>query len=149
MENEPRPKSILICDDEPDILEMMSNLFKSKGYAVETATGHEEFFAKFERNRPDLILLDIRIPDRDGFSIADELQQRENRAPIIFVTAHNRSIYRLCSPVAGAVDFIVKPFDPDVLLASVKKALKSDASGSNWFLYATCRKSQLAEQSTE
>src|SRR5258708_37727217 len=141
-------KKILVCDDDPDILDVISHLLVHAGYVVNTATEHEEFFEKFKAVQPDLILLDVRMPERDGFWIAQELQRLNNKAPIMFITAHNRSVYRLCAPIAGAVDFVVKPFDPDVLLERVKKAVNTDADSSNWFLYATCHHPYV-EQTTE
>jgi len=141
-------KRILACDDDPDILGVIAFLLNDAGYTVETATSHEEFFEKYAGFKPDLILLDVRMPDHDGFWVAQELQRLNNKAPIIFLTAHNRSVYRLCAPIAGAIDFMLKPFDTDVLLARVKKAINTDADSSNWFLYATCHQ-RCVDQSTE
>src|SRR4051812_9425421 len=142
-------KKILICDDDADILDLITCLLTNEGYEVKSATAHDEFFAKYKHYKPDLILLDIRMPEHDGFWIADELQLLKNKAPIIFVSAHNRSVYRLCAPVAGAIDFIVKPFEPDLLLARVRSALKLSDASASWFLYATCHQPAQAEQTTE
>jgi DNA-binding response OmpR family regulator len=142
-------KRILVCDDDADIAGMLSQLLTDAGYDVSTASGHDEFFKKFAIARPDLILLDVRMPEHDGFWIAEELQRLENKAPIVFVTAHNRSVYRLCAPVAGAVDFIVKPFEPDLLLQKIQNILKPNSASSSWFLNATCYQSNVPEQTTE
>jgi DNA-binding response OmpR family regulator len=142
-------KKILVCDDDADILDVISSLLKLEGYAVTTATAHDEFFAKFRHCKPDLIILDVRMPEHDGFWIADELQILKNKAPIIFVSAHNRSVYRLCAPIAGAVDFIVKPFDPPDLIERVRSVLKLTDGSASWFLYATCHQPANSDQSTE
>jgi DNA-binding response OmpR family regulator len=142
-------KRILVCDDDSDIANMLQTLLTGAGYNVTTANEHSEFFTKLDAVNPDLIMLDIRMPEHDGFWIAEELQRRKNKAPVIFVTAHNRSVYRLCAPIAGAVDFILKPFDPMMLLEKVKKTLSDSAASSSWFLYATCHHPANADQSTE
>ncbi len=141
-------KKVLVCDDDPDILELLKTLLSNSGYSVSTAMAHEEFFDKIDEFEPDLILLDIRMPEHDGFWIAEELQRLDINIPIIFVSAPNRSVYRLCAPIAGAVDFIIKPFEPDVLLDRVSKALKMPAKSQNWFLYAASYKPKVHE-STE
>jgi DNA-binding response OmpR family regulator len=115
-------KRILVCDDDDDILDMLSHLLNGVGYIVSTAHGHKEFMERFDESRPDLILLDVRMPERDGFWIAEQLQSVE-RVPIIFITAHDRPVYRLCAPIVGAADYLAKPIDPDVLLARIEKAL--------------------------
>jgi DNA-binding response OmpR family regulator len=143
-------KKILVCDDDSDIAGLLAHLLTEAGYEVSTASGHDEFFKKFSALRPDLIMLDIRMPEHDGFWIADELQRLDNKAPILFCTAHNRSVYRMCAPIAGAVDFIVKPFDPDALVARIRQILKPhSAESSSWFLSATCYRPSAPDQSTE
>ena len=131
-------KKVLVCDDDLDSQDLICVILRTEGYAVDSAANHSEFFSKYRDFHPDLILLDIAMPGHDGFWIADELQRLENKAPLIFVSAHNRTVYRLCAPVAGAIDYILKPFDPTVLLTRVANALRPDASSSNWFLFATC-----------
>ena len=138
-------KRILICDDDADILDLIKTLLCNAGYSVTTATGYEEFFANYKASKPDLILMDIRMPEHDGFWMAEELLRLSNKAPIIFVSAHNRSVYRLCAPIAGAIDFIIKPFDPDHLLGRVRNALKVNPASSNWFLYTSSYKPAVQE----
>jgi len=115
-------KRILICDDEDDILEMLAHLLNEAGYSVSTAHEHKEFMTRFHEAKPDLILLDVYMPEHDGFWIAEQLQGIR-RVPIIFITAHDRHVYRLCAPIVGAADYLAKPLDPDVLLNRIEKAL--------------------------
>jgi DNA-binding response OmpR family regulator len=125
-------KRILVCDDDHDIVMLLSVILEGAGYLVETAHGHVEFAAKFDPTAPpNLILMDVRMPERDGFSIAENLG---GRVPIIFVTAHDRPVYRLYAPIAGGADYVTKPFDPDDLLKRIEKALQVDPRKSNWFL---------------
>ena len=118
------PKSILICDDNDEILELCSVILNKAGYQVQTASGHAEFSQKFDPTAPPhLIILDVQMPEHDGFWIAENLGSGV-RVPIIFVTGHDRPVYRLYAPIAGAADYITKPFDPDELLLRVETALK-------------------------
>jgi two-component system OmpR family response regulator len=75
------------------------------------------------------------LPEHDGFWIAEHLPCSQ-RIPIIFITAHDRPVYRLCAPIVGAQDYIAKPFDPNVLLLRIEKALYPAAKSSSRFLEA-------------
>ena len=130
-------KRILICDDQDDTLDSTRQLLALEGYDVVTARNHVEFFERFKSSRPDLLILDIRMPSRDGFCIAETVQVLDNHIPIIFFTGYDRPLYRMYSTVAdGAADYLVKPVDPDRLLASVKRALSLKAYSSSCFLPA-------------
>lgn len=128
-------KRILICDDDDDILDMLQHLLNGAGYTVATAHEHKEFMKSFHETKPDLVLLDVRMPERDGFWIAEQLQLTD-RVPIIFITAHDRPVYRMCAPIVGAADYLAKPIDPDVLLDRIDKALHPCPRSSSRFLEA-------------
>ena len=122
-------KNIFVCDDDPDTLELVSHLLRSAGYFVVTAHGHSELLKQMQENEPDLVVLDIRMPECDGFWIAESLRAAGKSAPIIFLTAHDTPGYRLVATlVSKTVGFIVKPFDPEELLKAVDKALKQGTS---------------------
>lgn len=140
-----RTKVILVCDDDPDIAEFVSFLLRKAGHAVEVAHNHSECLARFHAQPPDLVILDVRMPEHDGFWVAEKLTFEGNKAPIMFMTAHDEPLYRLCAPIAGAVDYIAKPFDPDFLMERVQNALKNDPKDSNWFLQATQYEQSLLE----
>jgi DNA-binding response OmpR family regulator len=123
-------KHILICDDEEDILEMLSLLLSNAGYAVSTARGHKEFMTKFHEHLPDLILMDVQMPEHDGFWIAERLPGHK-RIPIIFITAHDRPVYRLYAPMVGAEDYLSKPFEPRQLLSRLESALQPQKRNSS------------------
>jgi len=116
-------KHILVCDDDSDILELLNCLLVNAGYSVAVAHEHHEFMQRFHETKPDLILMDVHMPEHDGFWIAERLPTNE-RIPIIFITAHDRPVYRVCAPIVGAEDYIAKPFAPEDLLARIKKALQ-------------------------
>ena len=116
-------KKILICDDDQDTLDALSVLLRNAGYEVLTAHEHNELSAKMRDSDPDLILLDVRMPERDGFWIAEGLQVLGRSIPIILMTAYDRMIYRLYAPFVGCVEYLVKPIDPRVLLSKINHTL--------------------------
>ena len=122
-------RNILICDDDAFILEMVEQLLTGAGYSVSTARGHQEFMEKLCDTKPDLILLDVHMPDCDGFSIAQRVAR--SQIPIIFMTAHDRPSYRQCAPIVGAEDYIAKPFDTDFLLSRIQTVLDTQKKATS------------------
>ncbi|MGM0568491.1 MAG: response regulator, partial [Elusimicrobiota bacterium] len=108
----PDSASILVVDDIPDNIKIASIILRSVGYEVDSAGNAAEVLDKIENNKYDLILLDVVMPDRDGFSVCREL--KENPAtkdiPVIFLTAKTGFDDMLEGFKAGAVDYITKPF---------------------------------------
>jgi DNA-binding response OmpR family regulator len=141
-------RHILICDDNDDVLEFLAKFLELAGYDTAKAHGYDEFVKAYDARVPDLILLDVRMPDRDGFWIAERLQIANNKAPIIFITAHDKPLYRLCAPIAGAVDYVTKPFEPDDLEKRINAALQVDARTSNWFLQSVDYERRLGSRSS-
>ena len=121
-------KTILVCDDNADILEVVSKILRSSGYIVFVANGYKEFLPQIESAHPDLLICDIRMPEHDGFWIAEHLQTQGIHIPIIFITAHDTNLYRAYAPFVGSVGYITKPFEDFELLGQVEKALSADAS---------------------
>jgi len=114
---------ILIIDDDPDILEPLSLLLESEGFAVDTTTKAVQTYDKVERFRPTLILLDILMSGEDGRTICRKLkdQKATKHIPIVMMSAHPTA--KDDSAGCGADDFIAKPFDLETLLTMVKKHL--------------------------
>ena len=115
--------SILIVDDDPDILEPLSLLMESEGFAVHTTTKAVQTYDKVEKFKPSLILLDILMSGEDGRTICRKLKDQKStkHIPIIMMSAHPTA--KADSQGCGADDFIAKPFDLDTLLAMIKKHL--------------------------
>jgi len=116
-------KTILLCDDDPEILKSVGMLLESAGYDVHTAHEYRELNAQLKETKPDLLVLDVRMPERDGFNIAESLQALGMNIPIIFMTGYDQLIYRLYAPFVGAVEFLIKPVEPAKLLNHVAHAL--------------------------
>jgi CheY-like chemotaxis protein len=117
---------ILIIDDETEFVEMVAFRLAKAGYEVDTAADGEAGLAKTRAARPDLILLDIWMPKKDGYQVIAELKADPATAaiPVIFLTASTlpQTLDKL--KAAGAADYILKPFDPAVRMAKVKAALE-------------------------
>lgn len=117
-------KTIVVCDDNNDILEMYQMLLSAEGYAVRTAHGFVELKPLFTTLKPDLLILDIQMPEMDGFDVLDELKRLNLTVPVFMITAHDNFIYRRYAPVIGALEYLTKPVDCDKLLSKIKTILK-------------------------
>jgi two-component system KDP operon response regulator KdpE len=114
---------ILIVDDEPSILKAMAPLLRSRGYDVETAATGRAALEAFDRDPPDLVILDLMLPDLDGLDVCRRLRER-GRTPIIVLSAREAERDKVAALDLGADDYVTKPFGPDELLARVRVALR-------------------------
>lgn len=119
-------KRILLIDDEPDVLDLIKSRLEINDYEVITALNGEEGIKRAQEVRPDLILLDIIMPGKDGFEVCRELKVNFSTKdiPVIFLSAKGREDDAFEGLRLGAVNYIVKPYDPKELLDKVDKALK-------------------------
>jgi two-component system alkaline phosphatase synthesis response regulator PhoP len=119
-------KKILIVDDERDIVKALMIRLESNGYEVVTAFDWAQGIAMANKEMPDLILLDIRMPSGNGFSVVELLKKsdRTNRIPIIFLTGSPERNAEERAIELGARFYIKKPYDPEELLDAVKRALE-------------------------
>jgi diguanylate cyclase (GGDEF)-like protein len=117
---------ILVVDDNPDNLEIISTRLEFGGYRVARAERGEEAVEKVEEVRPDLVLLDIMMPDMDGYEVARRLRDKEELAyiPIIFVTARDSTEDKVTGLDAGADDYLTKPINFPELEARVRSMLR-------------------------
>lgn len=122
-------KTILVVEDEEDVLELLRYNLDKNGFAVETATSGEEAIEKARRMHPDLILLDIMLPGLDGLDVCKILKRHAEteRIPIVMVTAKGDEADIVAGLEVGADDYITKPFSPRVLVARVKAVLRRPA----------------------
>jgi len=119
-------KPVILCvDDDPDILDFMKVLLSGKGYQVLTSeTGSQALMAVL-RDKPDVVLLDVTMPDMSGYDVCEKLQDKEETAyiPVIMVTALSEDKDKLRALRAGAADYLVKPIDPAGLISKVETLL--------------------------
>jgi DNA-binding response OmpR family regulator len=125
-----RKKKILVVEDHEDLLELLRLQFKQEGFAIATATNGVEALKKARSLLPDLILLDIMLPELDGFAVCEILRRDPATAstPIIMVTGLCSQITRCAGIESGATDFVTKPVSPAQLVSRVKDMLRQRAT---------------------
>ena len=123
---------ILIVEDDLDVAEMLNAYFRVQGYEVFTVNWGEDGVRAAQTVLPDLVILDIRLPDIDGYEVARRIRtdRRTSEIPIIFLTEKRERIDRLQGFEVGADDYITKPFDVQELRLRVRNALKRVSQGS-------------------
>ena len=122
MTNDDNPK-LLIVDDDPNICEMLRVYFENEGYRVKTASDGLEGVQFFKFYEPDLVLLDIMMPKKDGWQVCREIREISPK-PVIMVTARGETFDKVLGLELGADDFVVKPFDMKELSARIKAVLR-------------------------
>lgn len=117
---------ILVIDDEEDILKTLSMALKLEGYTVESASDGQEGFDKACRLKPDLVVSDVMLPSLNGYQICRKLKDDKEYKdiPIILITVQAQQIYKTQGKQAGANDYLVKPFEMEVLIDKIKNLLK-------------------------
>ena len=122
-------KKILLVDDEQDILEIISYNLEKEGYHVFTASNGNEGIAKAKEILPDLILLDVMMPEKDGIETCQELRKNKElqKTLIVFLSARSEEFSQLAGYQAGANDYIVKLIKPKVLVSKVAALLQLGA----------------------
>ena len=121
--DEKKSYSILIADDDMNVHQSLSVYFKREGYRVLSARDGEEALELVERARPDMVLLDIMMPRKDGLTVCREIRKTRN-VPIIVLSAKGEEFDKLLGLELGADDYITKPFSPREVLARVKTVLR-------------------------
>jgi DNA-binding response OmpR family regulator len=115
--------SILVVDDEPTVLDVVCRYLEREGYTVSTADTGRKALAAIERESPDLVVLDLMLPEMSGEVVCRRVRE-SSTVPIIMLTARDREPERLLGLELGADDYIVKPFSPRELVARVKAVLR-------------------------
>jgi len=118
---------LLIVDDDPNICDMLKLYFENEGYKVKTANDGVEGLAYFKIHEPDLVLLDIMMPKKDGWQVCREIREISPK-PVIMITAKGEVFDKVLGLELGADDFIVKPFDMKELSARIKAVLRRYSS---------------------
>ena len=118
-------KKILIIEDNTQLLELTRLNLKAEGFSVVTATNGLEAIDKARSAAPDLILLDLALPEMDGFAVCESLRKdaATSEIPILILTGFAGELTRLASLDSGASDYLTKPADPKELLRKIKELL--------------------------
>jgi two-component system, OmpR family, response regulator len=121
---------LLVVEDEPTILELLSGSLRFAGFDVVTAASGADALRAAATARPDLILLDVMMPDGDGFEVIRQIRSGGPRIPVIFLTARGTVNDRVAGLTLGGDDYVTKPFSLDEVLARIRAVLRrSDGQG--------------------
>jgi two-component system OmpR family response regulator len=115
---------ILVVDDEPNIVDVVSMALRYQGFAVAAAANGREAIAQVAAFRPHLMLLDVMLPDMEGFEVAERLGAQRADVPIIFLTARDATPDKIRGLTAGGDDYVTKPFSLEELVARIRAILR-------------------------
>jgi FixJ family two-component response regulator len=125
METEAKMKLIAILDDDESMRTALQGLLKAVGLPAQAFASAEEFLGSGQQYKTACLIADIRMPGMSGLELQAQLNSERCKIPTIFITAHGDTKMRMQALRAGAVEFLLKPFDDEVLLESVRAALES------------------------
>ena len=117
-------QKILVVDDEQSIVTLLKYNLETAGYIVEVAYDGEEALEKVEKVQPDLIVLDVMLPKKDGIEVCKTIRSDKNLVPILMLTAKDDEFDRVLGLELGADDYMTKPFSPRAVVARVKAILR-------------------------
>ena len=115
---------LLVVEDEPNILELLSASLRYAGFDVVTAAAGTEAVQAAQRHRPDLIVLDVMLPDMDGFDVIRRLRGGGARIPVVFLTARDATEDKIRGLTLGGDDYVTKPFSLEEVIARIRAVLR-------------------------
>ncbi|MFA0733095.1 MAG: hypothetical protein LKKZDAJK_002825 [Candidatus Fervidibacter sp.] len=126
----PKPAKILVADDDPAILELVRINLEARGYQVLTVDNGADAIRIAMREKPDLLILDVLMPEVDGYEVMRVLKESPETAhiPIVVLTAYASDAGAMVSWMQGAESYLAKPFNPEELLMVVDRLLSSESS---------------------
>lgn len=125
-----KSRAVLVVEDDPEINELVGAYVQIAGFDYQSALTGEQAVTKAQTTQPSLIVLDIMLPDFDGFEVVRRLKNADGtrKIPIVMLTALDRDEYRQKGKDSGAVEYLTKPFDPDKLLATIRQNASRNGS---------------------
>ncbi len=125
-----RPEArLLVVEDEPNILELLSASLRYAGFDVVTAADGDQAVHAAQRHRPDLIVLDVMLPDMDGFEVLHRLRSGGTRTPVVFLTARDATEDKVRGLTLGGDDYVTKPFSLEEVIARIQAVLRRTQGG--------------------
>jgi two-component system OmpR family response regulator len=120
-----RPEArLLVVEDDPNILELLSASLRLAGFEVTTAADGFQALRAAQRHRPDLVVLDVMLPDLDGFDVARRLRSGDTRTPVLFLTARDATEDKVRGLTLGGDDYVTKPFSLEEVIARIRAVLR-------------------------
>jgi two-component system OmpR family response regulator len=118
------PHRVLVVDDEPNIVDVIGMALRFQGFEVESAGTGAAALTAVPAFRPDIIVLDVMLPDMEGFDVAERLGARQARVPIVFLTARDATQDKIRGLTLGGDDYVTKPFSLEELIARIRSILR-------------------------
>ena len=115
---------LLVVEDEPNILELLAASLRYSGFEVVTAAAGNEAVHAAQRHRPDLIVLDVMLPDMDGFDVVRRLRGGGTQIPVVFLTARDSTEDKIRGLTLGGDDYVTKPFSLEEVIARIRAVLR-------------------------
>jgi two-component system response regulator FixJ len=143
----PAEETVFVVDDDADARDSLCALLESAEVRAEAYESARAFLDAYQPGRPGCLIADIRMPDMDGLALQEELNRRNSGLPVIVVTGHADVPLAVRAMKAGAVDLIEKPFDTDLLLATVRRALLQAHGAREQAAVADAAKAKIANLS--
>jgi len=122
---------LLVVEDEPNILELLAASLRYAGFEVVTAAAGTEAVQAAQRHRPDLIVLDVMLPDMDGFDVLHRLRGGGTRTPVVFLTARDSTEDKIRGLTLGGDDYVTKPFSLEEVIARINAVLRRTRGGAS------------------
>ena len=120
---------LLVVDDEPSIRELLTASLRFAGFEVLPAADGAEALKLAEQHRPDLVVLDIMLPDLDGFTVTRKLRERGRDVPVVFLTARDETSDKITGLTVGGDDYVTKPFSLEEVVARIRAVLRRTGVG--------------------
>ncbi|MGP9694635.1 response regulator transcription factor [Brachybacterium sp. AOP25-B2-12] len=121
---------LLVVDDEPNIRDLLATSLRFAGFEVFTASTGNEAIREATENKPDLVVLDVMLPDMDGFTVTRRLRDRGEHYPILFLTAKDETKDKVAGLTVGGDDYVTKPFSLEEVVARIRAVLRRTHGGS-------------------
>ena len=121
---------LLVVDDEPSIRELLATSLRFAGFEVAAAADGAEALRLAEQFRPDLVVLDVMLPDMDGFGVTRRLRQRGADVPVLFLTARDDTADKVTGLTVGGDDYVTKPFSLEEVVARIRAVLRRTGAGA-------------------
>ncbi|GDY30275.1 response regulator transcription factor [Gandjariella thermophila] len=126
-----RPVRVLVVDDEPHIADLVATVARYEGWAAHKALTGTDALAAVGSFDPDIVVLDVMLPDLDGFTVLDRLRDAGVMVPVVFLTAKDGTADRVAGLTRGGDDYLVKPFSVEELMARLRAVLRR-STGATW-----------------
>jgi two-component system, OmpR family, response regulator len=132
MPENPIAQRVLVVDDEPNILEVVTMALRFQGFDVETAATGREALAAVSRFKPHLMVLDVMLPDMEGFAVARQLTAERAEVPILFLSARDDTADKVRGLTTGGDDYVTKPFSLEELIARLRNMMRRSGALSEF-----------------